>query len=227
MFKDFTVAEAEFMAQFKKAHGRAWAGEVLISPDEPGTRLFTLYSGLAAKCRTLPSGQRQLLTVVLPGDLVGLQGLYTGKAWYSVEALTDVTFCVFEPGRWHELLAVPSLAKRVSWLQALEQRHTEERLAAIGAGDARHSVAHFVLDLYVRLRRRRLYRENSFALPLTQQQLADAVGLTTVHLHRTLRGLRHDQILSLENHRITILDLEALRKLAFVAEVIEEERPLL
>lgn len=215
------------MAQFKVAHGKARAGEVLISQDEPGVRLFTLYSGLAAKCRRLPTGKCQLLTVVLPGDLVGLQGLYTGKAWYSVEALTDVTFCVFEPSRWHELLAVPSLATRVSWHQALEQRHTEERLAAIGAGDARHSIAHFVLDLYIRLRRRRLYRDNSFALPLTQQQFADAVGLTTVHVHRTLRGLHNDQILSFEKRRVTIHNLEALQELVSVSEVIEEERPLL
>lgn len=227
MFKDLSQQEATFMASFKLAHGRAPAGEILIRQNVATRKVFTLYSGLAAKYREVPSGDRQLLSVMLPGDLIGLEGLYTGKASHSVEALTDVTFCMFDADRWPELLAIPSLAKRVSWLQALDQRHAEERLMAIGACDARRSIGYFVLDLYIRLQRRRLYRDNSFALPLTQQQFADAVGLTTVHVHRTLRCLHEENILTVEHKRATILDMDALRELACVSEDLAEERPFI
>lgn len=226
-FKDLLPRQLDFMNAFKESHEVAWAGEIIIRQGQPSRLLCTLYSGLAVKYRTLSTGKRQVLTVVMPGDLIGLESVYTDLPSHSIEALTDITYCVFSPSKWKELLSVPDLADRVCELQVLEQRHIEDRFASVAACSARRSVAHFIIELYDRLRRRRLARGHSFSLPLTNQQFADAVGLTTVHLHRILRGLREDGIFTHEHRQLVIHDLERLRELACAPSPLDEIRPLI
>jgi CRP-like cAMP-binding protein len=226
-FRDFGSCELGFMSGFKEAHEVAWAGELLVRQDQPSRLVATLYSGWAIKHRTLSSGKRQVLSILLPGDLFGLECVYSGGASHSIEAITDVTYCVFDPLRWQELLNLGSLASRLCELQVNEQRHLEERFAATAACPASRSVAHFVLDTHDRLRGRRLIREGKFMLPLSNQQFADAVGLTTVHLHRILRRMREDGIFTCDHRRIVIHDLERLREFACASTIADQPRPLI
>jgi CRP-like cAMP-binding protein len=89
-FIDFAERDLELMRSFKVAHGRAWAGETVIAPGAAQPILLTLYSGCAVRYRTLSSGERQLLNVVLSGDLLGLESVVTGSSCYAVQAVTDV-----------------------------------------------------------------------------------------------------------------------------------------
>lgn len=225
-FRDLTSCQMHFMSGFKEAHEVAWAGEVLIRQDEPCRLVGTLYSGMAIKCRTLANGKRMVLSLLLPGDLLGLETLYAGSSSHSVEAITDITYCRFDPDRWGQLLSVGSLAARICELQVYDQRHLEHRFAAVGACSGRRAVAHFVLETYDRLKRRRLVRGNSYMLPLTNIQLADAVGLTTVHLHRVMRRMREEGVFTHDHRRIVILDLARLREIACSSTVLDEQRPL-
>lgn len=215
------------MSTFKQSHDVAWTGDIIVKQGEPSRLLCTLYSGLAIKYRTLSTGKRQILSVMMPGDIIGLECVYTDLPSHSVKAVTDITYCVFHPDKWKELLSIPSLAYRICELQVYEQRHIEDRFASVAACSARRSLAHFVVELYDRLRRRRLARDHSFSLPLTNQQFADALGLTTVHLHRMIRRMREDQIFTHENHRIIIHDLKRLRGLACTSDTLDETRPLI
>lgn len=226
-FVDFSGPDLAFMERFKVDHSHAWAGEVVYEQGSPVKRLFTLFSGWAARFRTLHSGERQLLAILLPGDLVGLETVLTSAPRHSIEALTDINFCVFDPDRIDELLAVPSLSKRIAWYLLLDRRHAERRMAAIGACDARRSLADFAYDLYVRLEQRALVKGPSFFLPMTHRQLASALGLTPVHVYRTLRGLEQEGLLTLEDGRLTIHDLDRLRDAACMSGVEHERRPLI
>ncbi|NJL06932.1 MAG: Crp/Fnr family transcriptional regulator [Methylacidiphilales bacterium] len=190
-------------------------------------QLFTLYSGWAVKTTTLPSGEAFLVKVLLPGDLIGLESVLSGPSRHSVHAATDVTYCTFDHRQISAMLSMPSLARRLVVLLLAEQRRTYERLAVVGACNARRNFAHFVLDLFQRLRERQMARDNGFRVPLSSMQLADALGLTTVHLNRVLRGFRDDRILTLENHTLTIHDLAALREIAAVSPSPAKGSPLL
>src|SRR5690606_38728046 len=152
---------------------------------------------------------RQLIGIALPGDLLGADSVAGRRSPYAVEAITDVTFCVFNPSRFQEMHANPGLARRLAQHQSLEIQRVVDRLTAVGAGDARQSVSHFLLDLYSRLLRLKMTTSDSFRFPLTSTQFAEAVGLTTVHLHRVLRELRNNRVVEVEQRSVTILDMAA------------------
>jgi CRP/FNR family transcriptional regulator, anaerobic regulatory protein len=225
-FRDLSPSELEFMTEIKDGHGIAWTGELLVRQGEISRLLGTLYSGLAIKYRLVAKNCRQVVAVVMPGDLIGLENAYGVPASYSLEAVTDVTFCRFDPAKWGRVLENPDLASRVTELLLADQRHIEDRFAAAAGCTALRNLAHFVLDMHDRLSRRRLIRDNSFGLPLTNQQFADALGLTTVHLHRVLRRMREDRIFVHDHRRIIVQDLEKLRKIVGVAGPLDEIRPL-
>lgn len=215
------------MDGFKIEHGYTWAGGIVYEQGKSTKRLFTLFSGWAARFRTLHSGERQLLAILLPGDLIGLETVLTSASHHSIEALTDITFCVFDHHRIDEFLAIPGLARRLAWYLVLDRRHAERRMAAIGACDARRSMADLAYDVYLRLERRALIKGPSFHLPMSQQQLASALGLTTVHVYRTLRGLAQEGILTLRDGQLTIHDLNRLCDAACMTGMEPERRPLI
>ena len=220
-FIDLAAPELAFMRGFKRAHAIAGAGELLVRQGAPLDCAAVLYSGWVARYRTLPSGERQLLSVLLPGDLLGLEAPGSATAWFTLEALTDVSACLFDPAQLDGLLAVPRLRTRLLRRLSADKRHSEERFAAVAACDPRRSFAHLIFDLHHRLRLRGLAPPDSLTVPLTRKQIAEAIGVTTVHLHRVLRDLRLDGILSFERRRIVIADADRLRELAVVRRPVE------
>ena len=211
--------ELPLIESFKVGHGRAWAGDVIMEQGSRRPRLFTLFSGWAIKYKSLESGERQVVHLLLPGDLVGLEACMLGAAEFGVQAVTDVTFCNFDADRFNEVAAAPGLSRRIMMMQAHESAMIAERLTAVGACDARRNLAHLVASLHQRLLKLGLAQERGFRLPLSIQQIADCCGLTPVHVHRVLRGLREENIVTLDCRKIEILDSAALRQLACVSSM--------
>ena len=98
---------------FKVAHGRAWSGDVIIEQGGRRPRLFTLFSGWAIKYKSLESGERQVVHLLLPGDLVGLETCMLGVAEFGIQAVTDVTFCSFDVDRFHDVAVSPGISSKV------------------------------------------------------------------------------------------------------------------
>jgi CRP-like cAMP-binding protein len=169
-----------------------------------------LFSGWAVRCRLLPGGQRHVVGILLPGDMIGLQSALCGASDEVVEAVTDVTFCILDDRRLRELFRTNGLGNRLARMLAWENLQLANRLAVAGACSARASLAHLICDLHGRLAQRRMTQGYSFKLPLSLKQVAEVLGLTPVHLHRVLRGLRKDELLALENKIVTILDYDRL-----------------
>ena len=212
-------ADLSLIESFKTSHGRAWSGDVIIEQGSRRPRLFTMFSGWAIKYKSLESGERQVLNLVLPGDLVGLETCITGAAEYGVQAVTDVTFCNFDADRFADVVTAPGISRRIMMMQAHESSMVAERLTAVGACDAKRNLAHLIASLHLRLLKLGLAQERGFRLPLSIQQIADCCGLTPVHVHRVLRALREENILALDCRKIDILDPQALRNLAYVASM--------
>ncbi len=224
-FLDLPESELAFMSSFKQGHAAAPARTELIRQGQRKPSVFTLYSGLAIRYRLLDGRRRQVLKILLPGDLIGLQTLYS-PSFAAVEAITDITLCRFDPRRWGELLAMPALAARICQVQAIERRRTEARLCAVGAAEAQANLCHFIADLFFGLRRRRLASGLELDLPVSHQQLADALGVTPTHLRRIARQLEGEGVLALRRRRAVIHDVDRLATLGALTDDWRADLPL-
>lgn len=209
-------ADVPVIEAFKISHGRAWNGDVIIEQGSRRPRLLTIFSGWAIKFKSLDGGERQVVHLLLPGDIAGLETCMLGAAEFSVQAVTDVTYCNFDADRFQEFSSSPAISRRIMMMQAYETSLICERLTAIGACDAKHNIAHLIASLHLRLLKLGLAQERGFRLPLSIQQIADCCGLTPVHVHRVLRLLREEEIVALDCRKIDIMNVEALRAIARV-----------
>lgn len=213
-FVDLNDDERGVMAKIKEAHAIASAGQILTTQGEPSTYRGVLYSGMAARYRAMGSGRRQLIDIMLAGDLIGFDNEPGEASWSTVEALTDVSVCVFDPVQWDAIITTPSLAARIDQRRLAEWQQMGDRFAAVGACDPARTLAQFILNTHRRLRVRGLGLAKSFTLPLTRLQLSEAVGVTRVHLHRLLRTFRDRQLMTINGQRVSIIDLDELQTLA-------------
>lgn len=218
-----------FIDQFRTAAEPMQPGQVLVHEGQQATRLFTLYAGWAIRYQTLPDGRRQIVHILLPGDFVGLQQEFDGPARYGVEALTAGALCVFPGDRlWELFRAHPRLGYDLTWLAAHEEQHLDGALLTVGRRTARERVAALLVHLVRRLQRIGQQEPGGTVhCPLTQQQVADTLGLSLVHTNRTLRRLAREGLLDWQGPRLRLPDPDALARLAHVQALPTGPLPLL
>jgi CRP-like cAMP-binding protein len=229
LFKPVTAAELQTIDEMKKEHLLVSAGAEIIRAGESAPELFTLYSGWAFRFKMLPDGRRQILNFLLPGDLIGLQAAMFDAALHGVEALTDVQLCKL-PRRdvWDLFGEMPGLAFDVTWLGSREESIVDENLTSVGRRSAVERVAALIIALYKRAAALGLVRDDSFVFPLTQQHIADALGLSLVHINKTLARLRRLGMFARSaGGRLTLTNPRAVERLAQYFEEDVPQRPLI
>ena len=186
-------------------------GQDLLTQGAPRRDGYVILSGWAARSKTLPDGRRQIVSFMTPGDAIGMVGAITPMATSSVTALGDLSAVPFAPTAVVRAIArSPRLGAALFWAAAREQEILAEHLVSLGRRSARERVAHLFLELWARLRVRGLSDGNQLQVPLTQQVIADALGLSVVHVNRTLRQLAAEGLLAVKRESVTLLDLEQL-----------------
>jgi len=225
---DAPGARAEVMRLRKEYRLLRARGNIYRAGDVT-EEIFTLYDGWAVRYTLLPDGQRQILSFLLPGDPISLPMLLFDRLPFSVQALTDVSLCVFDKVAMAAYLhARPACVRRLEAFLAREAAAAEGRVTDLGRRSAEERVARLVLQLFARLRRRNAVRDRSFAFPLRHRHIADALGLTAVHVGRVLNRLRGEGLLLLERGSLTILDQRTLLKTAGTRESdLDWEQPYL
>jgi CRP-like cAMP-binding protein len=227
-FKDKTDDEIRFIQSLKIDNRSVPAGAEIIHPGQEDAELYTLFSGWAFRYKSLPDGRRQILNFLLPGDLVGLQASLLSAAQHGIEALTDVSLCVFPRKRvWDLFEQMPALAYEVAWLGSREESMVDENLTSVGQRNAGERIAALVVSLYRRAQTLDLVSDNSFQFPLSQQHLADALGLSLVHTSKTWSRLRRAGLFSLAGGRLTLLNPRLTARTALVFERELQPRPLI
>ena len=171
-------------------------------------------SGFAYRSCVMPEGRRAILRILVSGDYAGLHNIVLARAMEDLYAANRVGHHVLGAATLRELLNDPCVSMFL--LAQLAEAHSRaDRLAAsIGRLDAHARICVLLLDIHDRLRHRGLINRTTFNLPLTQEQLADHLGLTLVHVNRTLRRLREEKIVLVDRQVIIIQDIERLRELA-------------
>lgn len=177
--------------------------------------LHVVLDGWAARYRLLPDGVRQLTAILVPGDLCDLDGLLLRRVHVGVAALTPCKVGLVPLGALRTVMdRRPAIRDVLWWLTCVDNAISAEWSAGLGRRSTQERFAHLVCELLVRLTTVGLAAEGSYALPLTQHELGDALGVSAVHVNRTLQNLRGMGLLSLEGRMLRIHDRAALRSMA-------------
>ena len=220
--------ELAVINDIKRDHLTVAAGTEIIRAGQDSPELYTLYSGWAFRFKTLPDGRRQILNFLLPGDLLGLQAAMFDAAQHGIEALTDVELCLLPRHKiWHLFGQMPELAFDVAWLGAREESRVDENLLSAGRRSAAERVAALILILYRRADALALVEDCAFTFPLSQQHIADALGLSLVHTNKTLARLRRMGMFTQANGSLTLTNPRILERIAQHFDQELTRRPLI
>lgn len=183
----------------------------LIRAGQPTTLCAVLLTGFAFRQKTAGDGGRQIVALHVPGDALDLQNLHLGIADHSVQALTRIEIATVPKAAMQEIeKARIGLSIAMTRDMLIEASLYREWMLNLGRRDARTRIAHFLSELHIRLRRMDLAATEGLELPMSQEQLGDLVGLTPIHVNRTLRGLEEDGLIVRERRMIRIPDRAAL-----------------
>lgn len=227
-FEQKTAEEIAFIDTLKSDHLEIEAGTEFIHPEQSDSEIFTLYSGWAFRYKDISDGRRQILNFALPGDLIGLQASLFGRSLYGAIALTDIELCLIPRRKLLRLFEkMPEVAYDVTWLGARSEAEVDENLLTAGRRGAAERIAALVSSLYKRAETLGLVSHGSLELPLTQQHIADALGLSLVHTNKTLARLRSLGLFSIENGRLVVKNLRSVDRFAQHFEDDPTPRPII
>ena len=216
LFLDSDRDELALVQSLKKRERRLNAGETLILEGQTDAPLYTLLSGWAFRFKTLSDGRRQILNFLLAGDFIGVQQKMGDAAAHGVVTLTDSEFCVFQrDALWALHRQSPTMGFNITWLTAHEESLVDDTLLSVGRRSAEERIATLLIQLYKRAAALQTDGGASgVPFPLTQQHIADGLGLSLVHTNKTLRKLEQRGLHRVDDGRLYMRDVKALAQLA-------------
>lgn len=221
-FVRLTERELTCVAELQATPVHVDKGRELLRQGEQGHVAYILQSGWGCSFKILQDGGRQVITFPIPGDCVGLRSVLLRTSDHSFSAITDAIVSRVEVPRMLRLFSdFPHIGSAILWATSRDEAITVEHLASIGRRTAIERTAHFFLELHARLRLVGLTDTTEFACPLTQYDLADALGLSAIHVNRVLRELREVKLLTFQDHKVTIHDRAGLKELAGYEDIEE------
>ena len=203
VFRNFEKSELAFVSSFKKGELGVDKGATVLVEGSHSAHLYTVLFGFGFRYKLMADGGRQILNYLLPGDLVGLQGSLMGEMQHSVEALSPMLLCVFEREQLHTLYQNhPGLAFDITWIASREEQMLDENLLSIGRRTALERAAYLIAFIWARAAKVHLVGKANALLPITQQHVADTLGLSLVHTNRTLRKLIDRKLIVVARRRL-------------------------
>jgi CRP-like cAMP-binding protein len=188
--------------------------DIVRHGDRPSDCCLIL-DGFACRYKILPDGRRQIMGFYIPGDIPDLQSLFLEVLDNSVGTLTSSRVAMIPHGSLRDLLRrSPGLAEAFWRDTLIDAAIFREWMIGLGRRSAYQRMAHLLCELRVRLHAVGLTQDHGFHLPVTQTELADALGLSTVHVNRVLQDLRAEKLIVLRGGSLSIPDWEALTSAA-------------
>jgi CRP-like cAMP-binding protein len=187
----------------------------LIREGERPQYVHLIVDGWACRYKTLPDGRRQVVAFFVPGDFCDLNVYVLGQMDHSIGAITRLSVADISRDEMDDLTSGhPRITQALWWEQLVTNAIQREWTLNIGQRTAYERISHLLAEMFVRLRSVKLTQGDSCDFPITQTDIADATGLTAVHVNRTLQELRREGLIILERKRLTIPDLRRLMDVA-------------
>jgi len=189
--------------------------EDLIVHGSEFRNLCFVKDGYAIRYRLLRSGKRQILKLILPGDVIGFPVSFFDRSSCAVVAVSELTYAVCPFDAYIRLCyEQPQFGLVLSWLAAQEAATYADHIVNLGRRTPTERLAHLLLEIHARLQEVGLADEASFDLPFSQEVMADALGLSVPHLNRVIQQLRAEQLIASNARRIDLADMAGLQRLA-------------
>jgi CRP-like cAMP-binding protein len=187
----------------------------LIADGYEYRKLCFVKDGYAVRYKLLRNGKRQILNVILPGDVVGLPGSFYERAVYSVTAITDLRMNVCSLDAYVQLCyRHPQYGLALSWIAVQEATTYAEHVIDVGRRTPVERLSHFLLELHDRLQAVGRAEKTRFRLPFSQEVIADVLGLSVPHLNRMMQQLRAEKLIADNERVVEFLNADAMQSLA-------------
>jgi CRP-like cAMP-binding protein len=191
------------------------AGRTIVRAGSTLSASTLLIDGIVCRYKDLADGQRQIMELHVAGDFVDLHGFLLKRLDHNIGTMTPVRIALVPHSALRGITETHPHLGRMLWFSTLlDAAIHREKILSIGRRSAMARIAHILCELLVRLRLVGLAEEDGYSLPLTQADLADVTGLTSVHVNRMLKRLRDDKLLTFRGGRVTIADWEGLQRVA-------------
>ncbi|MCM2561277.1 Crp/Fnr family transcriptional regulator [Lutimaribacter sp. EGI FJ00015] len=225
------LSEVE-LAVLARLHGRCRtfkAGRDMVHQGQAERASYILSAGWVCSYKIQPDGTRQIVDFQVPGDFLGLRSVLLRTSDHSFEPIVDIKATeVLTSDLLDTFARAPRLATAILWAASRDEAMVVEHLVGIGRRDADARMAHFLLEMGARLSLVGLGDKQGYDCPLTQYHLADALGLSAVHVNRVLRQLREAGLVTFRDGHVTFEDFDGLVKLAeFDPAYLDQSGPLL
>ncbi len=208
-------AELEVLKRLHKRRRSFTAGRDLVQQGQSEQAAYILSEGWVCSYKVQRDGTRQIIDFQIPGDFLGLRSVLLRTSDHSFEPVTDIQAIEVLASDLLEAFAqTPRLANAILWAASRDEAMVVEHLVNVARRDAGARMAHFLLELGARLALVGMGSKAGFECPLTQYHLADALGLSAVHVNRVLRQLRENQLLTFRNGHVTFDNRHRLVELA-------------
>ncbi|MEJ1977649.1 MAG: Crp/Fnr family transcriptional regulator [Acetobacteraceae bacterium] len=212
---DLSAAEIEALQELS-ATPKPHEAQTLLAPEGKVVVPQVILSGWACRQRLLRDGRCQIVNFLLPGDCTNMLMTPSLRTAFSAVSLTAVTTADAELLLQNndERVVHPGLARAMRLMTSLDEYLLCSHVVRLGRQTAYERTVHLLLEFEARLDMAGMVSGDSFTMPLTQEVLADALGLSIVHLNRTLQQIRRDGLLELRGGRITILRRDMMEAVA-------------
>jgi CRP-like cAMP-binding protein len=190
-------------------------GMDIISEGEDPRTVNLVVDGWACRYKTLEDGRRQILAFFVPGDLADLHVYILTAMDHSIAALTPLHYAMLTPTEFEQLGDEhPRVLKALWWDSLVTASIQREWLVTVGQRSALESIAHLACELFLRMKTIGLVEKGKCSFPLTQSDIADALGLTQPHVSRTIKELNETGFATLARGSLAVHDLRQLQNLA-------------
>lgn len=228
----FVALSVDELAVLERLHLRRRsfkAGRDLVHQGQTKQVAYILSSGWVCSYKLQPDGTRQIVDFQIPGDFLGLRSVLLRTSDHSFEPIVDIQAVEVPMKDLIEAFTqTPRLATAILWAASRDEAMVVEHLVNLGRREADARMAHFLLEMGMRLTLVGLGSKTGYDCPLTQYQLADALGLSAVHVNRVLRQLREAGLVTFKKHHVTFDDYDGLVEFAeFDTAYLDQGDPLL
>lgn len=228
-FVSLSDAELAVLVSLHQRRRTFSAGRDLVHQGQSRQAAYILASGWVCSYKIQPDGSRQIVDFQIPGDFLGLRSVLLRTSDHSFEPIMDIQAAeVFTTDLLKAFADTPRLATAIFWAASRDEAMVVEHLVNIGRRDANVRVAHFLLELGSRLELVGMGGKEGYDCPLTQYHLADALGLSAIHVNRVLRHLRERGLVTFRDGRVAFHNHQGLVELAdFDATYLDQGGPFL
>ena len=215
IFAQLTEEEQAYLDKLEARPVHIMGGTEIAYEGQSTQSVYIVRHGWTCEYKLLPDGGRQIIAFPVPGDCIGVRSVLLKASRHSFQAISDVTLSRIDAPRIVRLFnELPYLGMALLLATTRNEAMIVEHLISLGRRTAIERIAHFFLELHDRLLPVGLAGKTEFDCPINQYLLADALGLSAIHVNRMLRQLREEGLMTFADHKVTFHDLTRIEQLA-------------